>query len=79
MLHRDPLHSCSLSMSVVDTPSRAGRPEFANLLAYIEPKVQTKERKIVLRLIDIHGDALDSIDTNVATCMYVPSFLQVVS
>ena len=53
-------------MSYVETSARAGMAEFSDLPAYVEPKVQTEERKIVQRLIDIHDASLDTVDEKVA-------------
>ena len=44
---------------------RAGMSEFADLPEYIEPTVQTKERMIVRKLIEILDTPLNSVDANV--------------
>ena len=48
---------------------RAGMSEFADLPEYIEPTIQTKERKIVRKLTEILDTPLDSIDENVGARM----------
>ena len=48
---------------------RAGMSEFADLPEYIEPTVQTEERKIVRKLTEILDTPLDSVDGNVGARM----------
>ena len=48
---------------------RAGMSGFADLPGYIEPTIQTKERKIVKRLTDILDAKLDSVDANIEARM----------
>lgn len=52
-------------MATMETGARAGMAEFANLPVYIEPQIQTEERKIVRKLIEIPDDLLEAVDANV--------------